>query len=190
MNDRNQIRRWAREQRRALSPQQQQNAATATAKHALTLPEVAKAKTLALYLANDGELDPEPLLHSLLAQAKSVLLPVLHPFHQGQLLFLRYRPGQDMSANRFGIPEPVLDVQQVVPTHAVDVVFTPLVAFDDAGHRLGMGGGFYDRTLERYQGPIIGLAHDCQQHPALPAESWDKPLGIIVTPKAIKRFRC
>ena len=116
-------------------------------------------------------------------------LPVLHPVHPGKLVFSPYFDGVELTANRFGIPEPQLDVRKVVPVSDIDVVFTPLVAFDDAGHRLGMGGGFYDRSLASYQGLVVGLAHDCQQHPALPVASWDKPLSLIVTPKGIKRFR-
>ncbi|EKE69932.1 5-formyltetrahydrofolate cyclo-ligase [Gallaecimonas xiamenensis] len=189
MTDRNAIRQWARQQRRALSPQAQAEAAKAVARQAMALPDVRQANSLALYLANDGELDPALLMDSLWQAGKQVLLPVLHPFTPGHLLFLRHRPGSPMVANRFGIPEPPLDIRQLVTLDSVDLVFTPLVAFDDAGHRLGMGGGFYDRTLANYQGPVVGLAHDQQQHPALPAMAWDKPLGLIVTPGQIKRFR-
>ncbi|WKE65119.1 5-formyltetrahydrofolate cyclo-ligase [Gallaecimonas kandeliae] len=186
--DRNAIRQWARKQRRALTPQQQGEAALEAARQAMTLPEVHQAQSLALYLASDGELDPAPLMEALWAAGKTVLLPVLHPFTPGHLLFLHHDPAEPMAINRFGIPEPALDVRKLVPTEQVDLVFTPLVAFDGAGHRLGMGGGFYDRTLECYQGPVVGLAHDCQQYPALPAMAWDKPLSLIVTPKQIKRF--
>lgn len=189
MTDRNGIRRWARQQRSALSPTEQDHAAKAAAQQALGLTELAGATTFALYLANDGELDPQPLLDALAGAGKTVLLPVLHPFVPGHLLFMRYQRGEAMTLNRFGIPEPQLDVGKVVPVGDIDVVFTPLVAFDDAGHRLGMGGGFYDRSLAAYQGLVVGLAHDCQQHPALPVASWDKPLSLIVTPKGIKRFR-
>lgn len=69
---------------------------------------------------------------------------------RGQLLFLRYTPQTLMRNNRFGIPEPQVDVRQVVPLNRLDVMVVPLVAFDLQGQRLGMGGGFYDRTLQHY----------------------------------------
>ncbi len=72
----------------------------------------------------------------------------------------------------------------------LDIIFTPLVAFDATGQRLGMGGGFYDRTLQDWEiayaqqrGPYpIGLAHDCQRVDVLPVQDWDVPLPEIITP--------
>ena len=71
---------------------------------------------------------------------------------------------------------------------APDVVLTPLVAFDEQGQRLGMGGGFYDRTLQNWQQyglQPVGYAHDCQGVEALPVEKWDVPLPAVVTPSKI-----
>ena len=78
----------------------------------------------------------------------------------------------------------------IIPTNQLDIICTPLVAFDKQGHRLGMGGGYYDRTLAPWfhykSGPKpIGLAHSCQEVEQLPVESWDVPLPKIVTPKQI-----
>ena len=104
---------------------------------------------------------------------------------RGNLLFLHYTPETPLVHNRFNILEPELDVRHVLPLGSLDVVLTPLVAFDSAGQRLGMGGGFYDRTLQNWQhrGPYpIGLAHDCQQVEQVPVEHWDIPLPEIVTP--------
>jgi 5-formyltetrahydrofolate cyclo-ligase len=93
-----------------------------------------------------------------------------------------------MRANRYGILEPKLNCSQICPLPELDYVLMPLVAFDKFGNRLGMGGGFYDRTLARlyeqhWQQPqLIGLAHACQQVDELPIESWDVPLKTIITP--------
>ncbi len=92
-----------------------------------------------------------------------------------------------MSTNRFGIIEPQLNCQQIVPLSTIDIICTPLVAFDQQGNRLGMGGGFYDRTLTQWHhqrlGPYpIGLAHDCQEVDSVPTEHWDVPLPEILTP--------
>lgn len=150
-------------------------------------PKIIQAESVAVFLSFDGELDTSPLIQQLWQQEKRVYLPVLHPFRAGYLLFLRYAPDTELVRNRLKIMEPRLDVRQVLPLPQLDVLLTPLVAFDHLGQRLGMGGGFYDRTLQyrnqMSRGPYpIGLAHDCQQIDALPVESWDIPLPEIITP--------
>ncbi|MED6100638.1 5-formyltetrahydrofolate cyclo-ligase [Klebsiella pneumoniae] len=83
------------------------------------------------------------------------------------------------------IREPKLDVRDVLPLAELDVLVTPLVAFDVSGQRLGMGGGFYDRTLQNWQQyrlQPVGYAHDCQQVDSLPSEEWDIPLPAVITP--------
>lgn len=153
----------------------------------MTHPEIIRAESVAVFLSFDGELDTSPLIQQLWQQGKRVYLPVLHPFCAGHLLFLRYAPDTELVRNHLKIMEPRLDVRQVLPLPQLDILLTPLVAFDHQGQRLGMGGGFYDRTLQyrkqMSRGPYpIGLAHDCQQVDALPVESWDIPLPEIITP--------
>lgn len=143
------------------------------------------AHTVAVFLSFDGELDTRPLIDRLWRAGKRVYLPVLHPFSPGNLLFLHYHPESELVVNRLNISEPELDVRDVLPLERLDVLVTPLVAFDTQGQRLGMGGGFYDRTLQNWRsgGPYpIGLAHDCQQVEHLPTEHWDIPLPEILTP--------
>ena len=100
-----------------------------------------------------------------------------------------------MAPNRFGIPEPDLPAASRCPVLALDLVLVPLVAFDEAGNRLGMGGGFYDRTF-RYlrhrtcwrRPHLVGIAYDAQRVPAIDARRWDVPLDAVVTETALHRF--
>src|SRR5690606_30711932 len=119
-------------------------------------------------------------------QGKQLYLPVLHPFVAGYLLFVRYDPDTLLYPNRFGIPEPLAQCHHLQPGNQLGISFTPLVAFDLKGNRLGMGGGFYDRTLSQLpaksRSQVIGLAHSCQQVDAVPTDSWDVPLQRIITP--------
>nr|WP_314954494.1 5-formyltetrahydrofolate cyclo-ligase [uncultured Aggregatibacter sp.] len=179
---RQQLRQQMRETRQKQTALQQQQAAQHITEQALKLIEQQQAKNIALYLAFDGEISTKPLINQLWQQGKHVYLPVLHPFVHGHLLFLRYLPDTPMKANKFGILEPHLNVKSVLPIEQLDIIFTPLVAFDRLGNRLGMGGGFYDRTLQNSQHRFItvGLAHQCQQVEALPIESWDIPLEHIL----------
>ncbi|PSU61925.1 5-formyltetrahydrofolate cyclo-ligase [Photobacterium phosphoreum] len=184
---RHQLRQQIRHARRQLSPQQQHHAAQQLSLRLQALPQIQQSQHIALYLANDGEIDPQPFIEWLWQQGKSVYLPVLHPFSKGHLLFLHYAANTPMTTNRYGISEPKLDVRRVKPIAELDVICTPLVAFDSNGQRLGMGGGYYDRTLSQWhqhrQGPYpIGIGHDCQYIPLLPNEKWDVPLPLIITP--------
>ncbi|HEJ9097695.1 5-formyltetrahydrofolate cyclo-ligase [Serratia odorifera] len=182
------IRNHIRQQRRALTPESQKLFAEQIADRIATHPRIAAAQRIAAFLSFDGELDTRPLIERLWQMNKQLYLPVLHPFSAGHLLFLRYSAETPMTHNRFNIAEPQLDVRNVLPTRQLDIVLAPLVAFDHTGQRLGMGGGFYDRTLQHWQhgGPYpIGLAHDCQQVDALPAEHWDIPLPEIITPSTV-----
>ena len=180
---RNQLRQQIRKTRANLTALQQQQAEDSITQQALALIEERNAQHIALYISFDGEISTDKLIKILWAQGKQVYLPVLHPFNPNHLLFLRYLPDIPMLKNKFGIWEPKLNVQNVLPLDELDILFTPLVAFDKQGNRLGMGGGFYDRTLQHWQkSPFIpvGLAHQCQQVEQLPTEAWDVPLHQIL----------
>jgi 5-formyltetrahydrofolate cyclo-ligase len=190
---RREIRQQMRQRRRSLSLEQQQYAAQQLSLQCQQLNELQHAKRVALYLSADGELDTHPLIEYCWQHNIATYLPVIHPFSRGHLLFTRYTPDTDMVYNQYHILEPRLDIRHVIPTKALDIIFTPLVAFDTTGHRLGMGGGYYDRTLTPYhqedQGPIaIGVAHHCQHVDKLPSEAWDIPMHTIVTPNDIWRW--
>lgn len=184
--DRDFLRTTIRVRRRELSSAEQKTAAQSLVVQTAPFIQHKQASTIALYLACDGELDTQPLIEWCWDNQIKVCLPVLHPFHEGHLLFLEYLPNTPMKLNRFRIPEPELDTTHVVPKHEIDIIFTPLVAFDETGSRLGMGGGFYDRTLENWHltgKPFpVGLAHDCQQVEMIPTEIWDIPLPALITP--------
>ena len=190
---RQQLRRHIRQLRRQLSPAAQQQAATALVTQTLNLAQVASSQHIALYLANDAELDTFPLIQALWQQGKQVYLPVLHPFSAGYLLFMQYQQDTLLYPNKFGIPEPLPACHRLRPVNQLDLIFTPLVAFDAAGNRLGMGGGFYDRTLAQLHPDshcqVIGLAHNCQQVETVPTEAWDIPLKQIITPDHCFDFR-
>jgi len=187
-SDRKLLRKVLRERRRALTPSEQKAAARRLALQLSQVPALQRATDIAVYLPNDGEIDPTPFMKMASAWGKRFYLPVLHPFYPGRLAFRRYRIGEPLRPNRFGIPEPQFRTQRDGRAPwGLDAVLLPLVGFDREGGRLGMGGGFYDRTFacrkrSRHYGPtLLGLAHDCQQVEKLPLESWDIPLDGVVT---------
>lgn len=179
-----------RQRRRQLSASAQQRAADALAHHLCQLAVFRYAKRIAFYLANDGEINPEIAMSVAQAAGKYCFLPVLHPSRQKsqrRLFFLRHEAHDPLVSNRYGILEPSLQWRQPTPLRCLDVILLPLVAFDSHGNRLGMGGGFYDRTLQRRskQTQLIGLAHSCQAVDNIPARAWDIPLHSIVTDSGI-----
>ncbi|MEA1080685.1 5-formyltetrahydrofolate cyclo-ligase [Marinobacter qingdaonensis] len=192
---RSELRKRLRQQRRSLSYEQQQQATEQLALNLLTHPDLHRARHIAIYLPNDGEIDP--LLYRDIARRKGIqfYLPVLHPILEGKLVFSPYTDDVELTANRFGIPEPDFSKGLKRPAWALDAVLFPLVGFDESGGRLGMGGGFYDRTfafsrLRPGLAPkLIGLAHDFQKVTRLPTEPWDVPLHGVVTDRRCYRFR-
>ncbi len=184
-----------RQRRRTLAPRQQRLAATAI-KHTLSQTlEFQQARRLAAYLCNDGEISPHAIMADAEKRGKRTFLPVLHPVKENRLYFLRHRPTTKLCKNRFGIAEPQLGSEPAAATWTLDIILLPLVGFDRQGNRLGMGGGFYDRTLARllHHKPgkrpvLIGLAHHCQEVMQLQAQHWDIPLDIIATDREIIRM--
>ncbi|SFO28879.1 5-formyltetrahydrofolate cyclo-ligase [Candidatus Pantoea varia] len=182
------IRQQVRHLRRAMTDDQQALAAEQLAELALNYAPITTARNIALFLSVDGELNTRPLIARLWHMKKAVYLPVLHPFSPGNLLFLRYSSDTPLHTNKLRIPEPPLDIRQLITLDQLDLMMVPLVAFDKHGQRLGMGGGFYDRTLQnwRQHGFLpVGLAHDCQQVDSLPVEEWDVPLPAVMTPSKL-----
>lgn len=195
-DDKRALRRSLRHQRRALSEHEQRLAAQRLCQRLKTLPEIRRARRLSLYLPVNGEIDPTPLIPWLRQRNVNIYLPVLRPFSANRLWFVAYRPDTPMIKNRFGIWEP--DVRfsaqrrNRLPTWALDTLIVPLVGFDANANRMGMGGGFYDRSLAFMHRPgpsptLIGVAHACQQVASLPVEPWDVPLQVVVSDQGYVR---
>ena len=175
------LRQRLREQRRALPAAARIAAAEALSARLLALPFAPTAGHVAGYWATDGEI----ALHVWqlrLPPAVRYCLPVLH--EDGTLRFAPWRAGEPLVANRYGIPEPATD--EHLTADAIDMIVAPLVGFDAHGQRLGMGGGWYDRTLafrrERAAPPwLVGVGFALQRTEPLAAEPWDVPLDAVCT---------
>jgi len=192
--DKKSARAEIRKRRRSLSIRQQRNAAEALAARVALTSEFRNARSVALYLGNDGEIDPLPLLALAEATGKTCLLPVLHPLKLNRIHFLPYKSGDVLGVSYFGYPEPKLKSSRITPPWAIDLILMPLVGFDRFGGRLGMGGGFYDRTLAftltaPKRPKLIGLAHSCQELERINMDPWDIPVDAIATEKRLIRCK-
>ncbi|CBA15302.1 5-formyltetrahydrofolate cyclo-ligase [Xanthomonas albilineans] len=181
-DDRKLLRQQLRARRGVLPAAARLAAADALAQRLLQLPFAPQHGYVAGYWAMDGEIALHRWQLSL-PDTVQYCLPVLHGT---TLRFAPWRPGQPLVANRYGIPEPDLDAAAMLAPEQMALVVTPLVGFDHAGHRLGMGGGWYDRSFEfrQQQAPppwLVGAAFDAQQVAALPIAAWDVRLDAVCT---------
>lgn len=191
---RQQLRKTMRKTRQLLSVKQQNTHARQLAKNLRLNRHFKQATDVAFYLAEDGEISPEFAIKVAWQQKKNVYLPVISPYGNS-LFFALYTPNTRMKRNRFGIAEPITPIKQCKRAHQLQLICMPLVGFDLTGNRLGMGGGFYDRSLhfrhhqKSWRKPrLVGFAHECQKLGLVPVEEWDIPVDGIVTEAKLYRF--
>jgi 5-formyltetrahydrofolate cyclo-ligase len=189
------IRQQIKNQRRQLSRSILKQHRTQLYRQALNYKPFRGSQRIAFYYAVAGEMDPSLLLEAAIKSGKKAYLPILRQPTYNSLWFAPFTLGNKLRLNRFTIPEPEFKHHQLIMPWSLDTVFVPLVAFDRQGHRLGMGGGYYDRTFSfkkqriHLTGPkLIGLAHEFQLYPHLESHPWDIPLDAVITESSIYTF--
>ena len=184
--DRTLLRRELRQRRRDLPAATRIAAANTLADRLLALPFLPSSGHVAGYWAMDGEIG----LHAFQLRLPPTLtycLPLLHA--DESLRFAPWRAGAPLVTNRFGIPEPDIDPDDALPASEMAMLVLPLVGFDARGARLGMGGGWYDRSLAfRHARPappwLVGAGFAVQQVDAVPLEAWDVRLDAVCSEAA------
>jgi 5-formyltetrahydrofolate cyclo-ligase len=156
----------------------------AIGRHLFELLTVHKPRSIAAYWPFDGEPDLLPTLHRFEEMNLRVALPLIGGSQARPCMtFRQWSPGTDMNCNHFGIPEPART--PLVPIENFDMILMPLLAWDEAGTRLGMGGGYYDRALQSFRNksqPLrVGIAYEFQKITRLPKEPWDIPLHMVIS---------
>jgi 5-formyltetrahydrofolate cyclo-ligase len=187
------LRQQIRDKRRALSDAEREQAAYLLCERVASSRTFQQSKHIAFYLANDGEMDLNLLIEHAWQQGKHCYLPVLAEPNTQRLWFIPYTSESKLKPNRFGIPEPIHSHStRLRKTLSLDLILMPLVAFDDQGNRMGMGGGFYDRTLaflrqrQYWHKPnLLGVAYEFQKQQQLETNPWDIPLQAIATEKCL-----
>ena len=185
------LRRTLRALRRAIPKVQRQLAARKLAMYADRAQLLRQGQRVALYLALPEEIAASALLDRALARGCRVHLPRIIDTRRNRMVFVAARG--PLRRGRWGVLEPANS--ELVGTRRLQVIFMPLVGFDAAGNRMGMGKGFYDRALSfRLHQPgirrplLVGLAFACQEVPSLPVRHHDVPLDMVITEQGVRRF--
>ena len=184
--DRAVLRRELRQRRRDLPAATRIAAAESLANRLLALPFLPASGLVAGYWAMDGEIG----LHAFqlrLPASLTYCLPLLH--EDGSLRFAPWRAGDALVTNRYGIPEPDVASANALRAEDMALIVLPLVGFDANGHRLGMGGGWYDRSLAFRHADaappwLVGAAFETQRLDAIATEAWDVRLDVACTEAA------
>lgn len=177
----NAIRQTMRRRRQGLGCGAQIRAARRLSVHISRTLSYQHSQHIAVYWAVNGEIDLRFVIKKAWSQGKYCYLPILDG---QQLRFVRYGPATLMGRNRFGIPEP--RIGQTVSANRLDLVLVPLLAFDKNNHRIGMGGGFYDRTFaatpnSRRQAYLMGVGHRFQEVAQIVPADWDVPMDEVAS---------
>jgi 5-formyltetrahydrofolate cyclo-ligase len=188
--ERQQLRARMRAARRALPPAERALAERRIASHIRRLPEFRRARRVAVFLAFDGEPSLCGVIAAAAARGKRVYAPVLTG---ARMHFAELDTRVGLATNFFGILEP--RVGGPIDPRELDLVLTPLVAFDDRGVRVGVGRGYYDRCFafllnrRQWRRPkLVGVAYERQRVGGLPRQAWDVPLCAVVTEAGLRRF--
>lgn len=176
------LRRITQARRRAIAEVDARQAAEAVAHHVSQLPEFAAARYVALYVPRpgSGELETKPIFESVQAAGKRGVLP--RCLESGTLEYAPVEHWDSLRPGRYGIPEPTGQSVSLVGSDVV--VVCPGVAFDGGGGRLGMGGGYVDRTFSSFPGGrpfLVGIGYECQIVDDLPMEEHDQLMDAVVT---------
>ncbi len=188
MNIPKELRRSVRSARRSLSEEARRGASEHLTGRINGLEIFRRAERIAAFLAFDGEIDPAKLVSHAWTLGTRVYIPIIGG--DDLLRFGLYRPDTPLAPNRFGIPEPVAGAGEVIDARDLDLVLAPLVAFDREARRLGMGGGYYDRSFafirddpDAPRPAMLGVAYELQKQDRIVTNPWDVSLDGVATEK-------
>lgn len=182
MMDKQELRAQMRAQRRALTAQQQLEAAQAVFAQLEGFAPLAQARCVMAYMACRGELSLDPVIRMILESGKTLALPRCES--PGVMTARRIGSLSELEPGAYGLPEPGKGCA-VITSEEIDLVLVPGTAFDAQGRRLGQGGGYYDRFLSGTRALRVGVCHGFALVDHVPAQAHDLNMDYILTPDAV-----
>ena len=184
--EKKQLRKQVRGQLAAMDPQELVRGDEALFEQFLALPQVKEARTIFAFWGIAGkEPDTKRLIARLVEQGKVIGLPRMLPEHQMEVR--RYDPEKPLIEVGFGISEPGEDCP-LLKKEDIDLILVPAVCYDRLGYRLGFGGGYYDRWLERFSGFRVGLCRKAVLQERVPTEAHDSRVDVLLTENEVFSF--
>jgi 5-formyltetrahydrofolate cyclo-ligase len=171
--------------RAAIAPAAREEAGRKILAALMSLPEYLSAKTIFCYVSAGDEPDTRALIEDARAGGRRVGVP--RCASAGEMRVHEIRSSDDLAPGIYDIPEPKEHCPHLLPGE-VDLVIVPCVCCDEEGYRLGYGGGFYDRWLEKHRAPAAALCYESMVVPAVPREPHDRRVGILVTDETVRVF--
>lgn len=176
--------------RLAISAAQRMKTAEAIAEQLVKLPEWLSTDYIAGYWATQGEV-PLHIVQMRVQLPKVWCLPIIQA--DKTLKFAPWRSGDPLVSNQYGIPEPDISPTSALDANGISIILLPLLAYTRSGARLGMGGGYYDRSfafrVSQSAPPLlIGVAYSEQEADSLPSEEWDIKLDMLINEREVLRF--
>jgi len=179
-----QAREISKSRRNKLSDYKKKKASIAISKAIINLDDFNYASNVGCYMSSYGEVDTWPIVNEIWKRGKNLFLPKIRT--NSKMDFAKTTSNEKFLNNQYGIKEPISN--NFTDSKFLDLVIVPLVAFDNKGNRIGMGGGYYDREfnyLKKEKKPskplLIGVAFDCQKFEKIQQDSWDVSLSNVFT---------
>ena len=187
---RNLLRQEILAKRRQLTAKESAQAGLSILKTIMQMNVFKRTVNVASYISLSGELCTQDMNEYFMTR-HHLCLPYMVTGQKGKMDFYSFKKGDELVENRFHILEPKNQPENLVLEDKIDVIVVPLVAFDNKGNRIGMGGGYYDRMLKKVRKDclVIGVAYEFQQVDELLVEEWDMPMDIVITEKNCYEFR-
>lgn len=183
MNTKKSLRKNCLARRNALSREEVTEKSAAILRRLTSIAEIRHAPAILTYLSMGNEVDTHQLVETLLAEGRTPIVPIVEK--GGALTWSVLKDREDLQASAYGIPEPTPGKREAVVPPPQAPVVVPGVAFTPSGHRMGHGGGYFDRFLAAHEGLGIGIAFEAQIIPGFPLEAHDIPVDRIVTESRI-----
>ena len=183
------MRETALKARKGLTREELLELSDAVMKNVISSPEYRDSKVVAAYVAKSDEVKTEGIIRHSLEAGKRVLVPVSQPESTSLIFSELHDYEKELAPGHFGVPEPISLYFRPVPLKEADLILVPLVAWDERGHRLGYGKGYFDSALAGVGVPsmTMGLGLESQRMPRIPEEKHDVPLMAVVTERRIIR---
>jgi len=175
------IRKEMLQKRRALPLAERRSRSLSISRRLLSASVFQRAVSLQVYLSNSEEVQTDGIIQAAHCLKKQVVVPVLDRKRRMFFSRLERLKPEVLEQGPFGIRQPRLKFQKKVAPAEIGLWIIPGLAFDPQGHRIGYGGGYYDRVLESLGAPLLGLAFECQIMDHLPVEATDRPVDQVVT---------